>query len=227
MRLDRAVRFYDAPIGKKAIIALTGVIMFGYVIGHLAGNLQIFLPPDENGQFQIDHYAAFLHHTPALLWGTRLVLLAAVIMHITATLQLQGMKNGARPIAYQKKENPYSTIASRTMIFSGLMIAAFIVYHLLHFTVGVEAVSPGFQDLKPHHNVVTSFSNPAIAGVYIFAMILLGFHLYHGLWSMFQSLGLSHPRYTPLIKTAAKAFTIILIAGEISIPIAVLTKVIQ
>ncbi|MBI1791754.1 MAG: succinate dehydrogenase cytochrome b subunit [Acidobacteria bacterium] len=210
-----AAQFYAAPIGKKVIVAVTGFILFGFVLGHLLGNLQVYAGPDK-----INAYAEFLHHNLGLLWGARLVLLASVALHITASLQLNALNNRARPVGYQRREAVESSYASRTMIWSGPIIGAFVVYHLLHFTFG--AVHPDFKDLNPYHNMVAGFRQLPVSLAYVVAMVLLGQHLYHGAWSMFQTLGVSHPRYTPLLKRFAAVAAALLVAGNISIPISIL-----
>jgi succinate dehydrogenase / fumarate reductase cytochrome b subunit len=215
-QLHKTIRFYQASIGKKAVMAVTGVILFGYLAGHLAGNMQVYL-----GQEQMDKYAAFLHSMPALLWGVRLVLLACVVMHIVASIQLTLLKQEARPVGYIKKEEAGSSYASRTMMWSGPIIAAFVVYHILDLTTGAASTLQ-FRELHAYENLVYSFRRIPVSAFYIFAMLLLGTHLYHGLWSMFQSMGFSHPRYTPVLKRAAAWVAILLVAGFISIPIAVL-----
>jgi succinate dehydrogenase / fumarate reductase cytochrome b subunit len=221
--ISRAVRFYEAPIGKKAVMALTGVLLFGYVVGHLIGNLQIYSSnPD-----QINRYAAFLHN-PAnyyALWGVRLVLLAAVVLHIVASVQLWRQNRIARPVGYVKKDHVPSSYAARTMLWSGPIIAAFVVFHVLHLTTGsvveLREVAEHAPDVR--YNVIAGFQNFWISGFYIVAMALLCMHLYHGLWSMFQSVGFSHPRYTPALKKAAAIAAILIAIGNISIPVAVLT----
>jgi succinate dehydrogenase / fumarate reductase cytochrome b subunit len=224
--VHRVVRFYEAPIGKKVIMAVTGVILFGYVVAHLLGNLQIFGDPD-----QINRYAAFLHNpaNAGALWGARIVLLAAVILHIVASVQLWKLKGDARPVAYVKKADPAASYASRTMMWSGPIVAAFVIFHVLHLTVG--AVLP-LQEIGPNEpnvraNVIAGFMNPAVSAFYILAMILLCMHLYHGLWSMFQSLGFSHPRYTPKLKKGAAIFAILIAIGNCSIPIAVMAGLVK
>ena len=224
--VHRVVRFYEAPIGKKAIMAVTGVILFGYVVAHLLGNLQIYGDPE-----QINKYAAFLHNpsSAGLLWVARCTLLAAVGLHILASIQLWLLKREARPVAYVKKDDAAATYASRTMMWSGPIVGAFVVFHVLHLTVG--AVVP-LQEIAPNQpnvyaNVVAGFSNPAISAFYILAIVLLCVHLYHGLWSMFQSLGFSHPRYTPKLKTGAAIFAILIAIGNCSIPIAVMTGLVK
>ncbi len=214
--MDRTARFYQTPIGKKAVMAVTGVILFGFVVGHLLGNLQIYL-----GRETMDHYALTLRGMPALLWAVRAVLLLAVVLHITASIQLTNLKNAARPIGYVKKKDVQASWASRTMMWSGPIIAVFVVFHLLHLTWGT--IHPHFRELHPYENMVAGFQAVPIAIFYIVAVCMLGLHLYHGLWSMFQSVGLNHPRYSPALKKFAVYASILLVLGFISIPIAVLT----
>jgi succinate dehydrogenase cytochrome b subunit len=214
-QLSHATRFYDASIGKKIVMAVTGVILFGYVLGHLLGNLQIYSPDPE----QINRYARFLHSHAILLWAVRGLLFASVVLHITASVQLWLLKRKARPDAYFKKDDVPTSYAARTMMWSGPIIAAFVIFHVLHLTTGdVVPIDP--ENVRA--NVITGFSNPWIAGFYILAMALLCMHLYHGLWSMFQSVGISHPRYTPIIKKFAAAFAFFVALGNISIPVSVL-----
>lgn len=214
------VRFFDSVLGKKVVMAVSGVILFAFVVGHLAGNLQIFEGPEK-----INAYARFLRSMPTLLWGTRIVLLVMVILHIWAAVQLGVRKTKARPIAYTKKESIVSSYASRTMYWSGPIILAFVIYHLLDLTFGV--VHPGFQEGNIYANMVGSFRIIPVSVFYIVAIALLGLHLYHGLWSMFQTLGLNHPRYTRWYKRFAQVFSIVIVMGFISIPIAVMTGVVR
>ena len=222
--LSRAIHFYDAPVGKKAVMAATGIVLFGYVVGHLLGNLQIYSSnPD-----QINRYAAFLHNplNAVALWGVRAVLLLCVGLHIVAATQLWLQNRAARPIGYCKKDDLPTSYAARTMIWSGPIIGAFVVFHVLHLTAG--AVVP-LQDVNSNPltpdvraNVIAGFQNPAIAGFYILAMLLLCLHLLHGVWSMFQSVGVSHPRYTPWLKRFAAICALAIAIGNISIPVAAL-----
>ncbi len=224
-QLNRSIGFYQATIGKKVVMAVTGVILFGYVLGHLIGNLQIYSPDTT----QINGYAHFLHSHGILLWVVRCGLLAAVILHITASVQLWQLKQKARPQGYAKKEDVAASYASRTMIWSGPIIAAFVIFHVLHLTVGsvlpLHTLPDGDMDVRS--NVITGFQNPVVAIFYIVAMAMLCMHLYHGLWSMFQSLGVSHPRYTPLIKKFAAAFAWFIAIGNISIPVMVMLNVLR
>lgn len=213
--LARGVYFYRTTVGKKVIMAVTGIVLFGFLIGHMIGNLQFFL-----GRDVINAYAEKLHSLGALLWVIRLGLLAAVVLHIVAAAQLWSLQRTARPVGYYKKQNVGSTYASRTMYWSGPILAAFIIYHLLHLTTGT--VHPGFEPLNAYDNMVIGFQKPLVSLFYMIAMALLGMHLYHGLWSMFQSLGFAHPTYTPKLKTFAKLFSIVLVLGFIALPIAIL-----
>jgi succinate dehydrogenase / fumarate reductase cytochrome b subunit len=215
--LARGVFFYRTTIGKKVVMAVTGLVLFGFLIAHMAGNLQFFL-----GREVLNTYAENLHHNAALLWVVRFTLLFAVLLHIVAAVQLAALQKAARPLGYAKKQSVGSTYASRTMYWSGPIIAIFVVYHLLHMTLGVRGIHPHFEHLNAYDNVVYGFSQPLVTIAYTIAMILVGMHLYHGIWSMFQSLGLSHPRYTPKLRVFAKVFSVLLIIGFLAVPLAVL-----
>jgi len=227
--INRAARFYEAPIGKKAVMAVTGLVLFGYVVAHLLGNLQIYSSNTE----QINTYAAMLHNPnfAAALWAARLILLLCVVLHIVAATQLTLQNRAARPISYYKKADVPSAYAARTMIWSGIIIAAFVVFHVLHLTVGsipgLPAEEIAVNQPNARANVIHGFQNPAVAGFYVLAMVLLCTHLYHGVWSMFQSVGVSHPKYTPRLKRGAAIIAILLAIGYISIPVAVLTGLLQ
>ncbi|MBZ5575449.1 MAG: succinate dehydrogenase cytochrome b subunit [Acidobacteriia bacterium] len=220
--LDKAVGFYQAPIGKKAVMAVTGVILFGYVVAHLLGNLQIYSADRQ----QINQYAAFLHDPShaGFLWGARTFLLAAVLLHMVAATQLWIQNRSARPVRYVKKDDVPTAYAARTMIWSGPIIAAFVVFHVLHLTAGtvlpLQELGPNRPDVRA--NVIAGFQHPAVAGFYVLAMLLLCLHLYHGVWSMFQSVGVSHPRYTIWLKRFAALSALLIALGNISIPVAVL-----
>lgn len=215
LRENRAARFWDSANGKKAVMAVTGAMMFGFVLLHMAGNLQIFEGPD-----QFNKYAQLLRTLPEALWAARFVLLAAVAAHTVAAIQLALRNRRARPVAYSKKEAIASTYASRTMYWSGPIVLAFVIYHLLHFTFGVTGV-PDFIEGDVYHNVVNGFQNPIIAAWYVVAMLLLCLHLRHGISSMFQTLGISHPRYTPWFKKAAALLAVVIFLGFISVPLSV------
>ncbi|MGB7435609.1 MAG: succinate dehydrogenase cytochrome b subunit [Candidatus Acidiferrum sp.] len=215
-------RFWQTTVGKKAIMAVTGFILFGFVVGHLLGNLQVFESPEK-----LNHYAALLKSLAGLLWTARIVLLVSVALHIWSSFELWLLQREARPIKYVKKANIASTYASRTMMWSGPIILVFVIWHLLQFTFG--AVHPGapFSDVNVYNNVVLGFQVWPVSLFYIIAMTMLCYHLYHGLWSMFQTLGFNHPVYTPWLKTIAKIVAIVIAIGYISIPVAVLAGFIK
>jgi succinate dehydrogenase / fumarate reductase cytochrome b subunit len=218
-QLHRITRFYDSTIGKKAVMAVSGLILFGFLIAHMLGNLQFFL-----GREVMNHYAETLHGNPALLWTVRIILLVSVILHIWSSIELTRLKKQARPVGYIKHGNVQASVASRTMIWSGLVILVFVVFHLLHLTTGT--VHPQFVPLNAYDNLIYGLRVVPVGLFYIVAMILVGMHLSHGIWSMFQSVGFSHPKYTPLIKKFAAIFSWLLIAGFISIPIAILAGIV-
>jgi len=215
-RDSRAARFWTALNGKKAVMAITGMGLVGFVLAHMLGNLQVFL-----GREAFNRYAAFLRIEPALLWTARIALLVMVALHIWATIQLAMLnKLNARPVGYVKKKSVGSSYASRTMYWSGPIIAAFVIYHLMQFTWGVGGTP--FEEGDAYNNLVRGFQVIPIAIAYIVAMGLLMLHLYHGVWSMFQTLGVNHPRYTPLLRRLAQVVSIALFIGFSSIPAAVI-----
>jgi succinate dehydrogenase / fumarate reductase cytochrome b subunit len=211
----RPGNFYASTVGKKAVMAVSGAVLFLFVVGHLIGNLQIYDGPDK-----LNNYARFLRSVPAALWAVRVTLLVMVVLHIWSSIRLALLKFEARPAGYVKKKATQSTYASRTMYWSGPIILAFVIYHLLDFTFGT--VNPHFEEGNVYANVVSSFQLIPVSAFYILAMLLLCMHLYHGLWSMFQSLGFSHPRYTPILKRSAAVVALLIAAGNISIPLSVL-----
>jgi succinate dehydrogenase / fumarate reductase cytochrome b subunit len=220
LRENKAVRFWDSTNGKKAVMAVSGIILFLFVLGHMIGNLQFFEGPE-----QFNKYAVLLRTLPEALWAVRILLLIMVVLHIITAVQLAIRKKRARPVGYTKKENPSSTYASRTMYWSGPIILVFVIYHLLDFTFGT--INPNYIEGDVYHNVIASFTNPFISIWYIFAMILLMMHLRHGAWSMLQSLGIVHPRHDRALRKAATVFAIVIFVGFISIPLSVLAGVMK
>lgn len=217
-RPSRLALFWDSSIGKKALMALTGLVLSAYVLAHLLGNMQVYM-----GSEVIDRYAAFLHSNGGVLWTARVVLLAALFVHAISGIQLYMRKAAARPVDYHTRANIQGSTASRTMLVSGVVILLFVVYHVLHLTTG--SVHPEYEHLRPYHNVTTGFRYPLAAGMYVVSMVAVGFHLWHGLYSMFHSLGLSHPRYTPGVQKAAALIATLVALGNISVPVAVLTGI--
>jgi len=207
-----------SSIGKKAIMAATGLVLYGFVVGHMLGNLQIYL-----GREAINAYGEFLRHFlhSQGLWIARATLLVAVGLHIWAAVALTLSNWSARPLGYREWQARDSTYASRTMVWSGPLLAAFIVYHLAHFTVG--NAHPDFVPGDVYRNVVVGFQNPFASGFYILAMLALGLHMQHGFWSMLHTLGLSQPRFNRVRKGLSLLLAGIVVAGNVSIPLAVLT----
>lgn len=218
---------YRHAIVKKAIMAASGLVLFGWLAGHLLGNLKVF-----QGAEKFNAYAEFLRTmgTPLLpesgvLWIVRVLLTASAILHIWSATSLTLLNRRARTNDYEKQQGVQLDYAARTMRFSGYLIAVYIVYHLMHLTWG--NVHPNFIPGNPYANLVSGFQVVPIALVYIAANILLGFHLYHGLWSLFQSLGIVHPAYNAWRRHFAITFSIVLSLGFISIPVAVLTGIVS
>jgi len=219
-------RAYRSSLGKKYIMAITGFLLFLFVIVHMLGNLQIYL-----GQEQMNAYAELLKSKPGLLWTARAGLLIIAVMHIASALQLAAENRNARPEAYAKGK-PLATFASRTILLSGLIVFAFIVYHLLHFTFGVT--NPEFLDLRDglarhdvYRMVVTAFRSPFVSVFYIFSMGLLCLHLSHGLSSLFQSLGIRRTATVARFNRFAQISALVIFIGNCSIPISILAGVVK
>lgn len=223
------LRLFQSSLGKKHVMAVTGFLLFGFVIVHMLGNLQVFLGPEP-----LNRYAHFLQSTPELLWPARIGLLTLVALHLWSAVKLSAENKAARPIGYAGNPAPgAASYASRTMLMSGLIVAAFVVYHLLHFTVQTPAVNLTGQDFKTlidpqtkHHDVyrmmVIGYSNVAVSSFYIAGMALLCLHLSHGVSAMFQSVGIKNERNGNWIDRAARAAAAIIFMGNCSIPIAIL-----
>jgi succinate dehydrogenase / fumarate reductase cytochrome b subunit len=214
------VAFVQAAIGKKVLMALSGVVLFGFVVVHMLGNLQVFLGPEK-----MNAYGAMLRATPALLWGVRVVLFIAVVVHVATAVQLARDKRAARPIRYARYAPVHSSYAARTMLWSGPLLLVFIVYHLLDLTVG--KTNPMFLEGLPYDNLVSDFHTKPVAIAYMLAMGLLCMHLYHGVFSLTQSLGVSHPAYSRLLKHFAMVIAFVVAAGFISIPVAVMAGIVS
>jgi len=209
--------FYRSTPGKKSVMAVTGVVLFAYVLLHMVGNLQIHLGPEELRGYVRLRYAA-----PGLLWTVRFVLLVAATLHVIAAVQLTVRNRGSRPVRYAVRRYREADYASRTMIFTGVAIAAFGVYHLLHMTFG--SVHPEFIRSDVYHNVTSGLHVPPVSLLYVAASAVLGLHLYHGLWSVFQTLGLSSPIYDSWRRAFATVFSLVVTLGFGSVPLAVLLR---
>jgi succinate dehydrogenase / fumarate reductase cytochrome b subunit len=212
--MSRLAVFWQSSVGKKAVMAVTGLILVAYLITHVLANLLVFSGPE-----RINRYAQLLHSSGAALWGARLILLAALILHIIAATQLAIRSRAARPEPYAGGRDPQvSTVAARTIRWGGALILLFLIYHILHFTTGTA--HPDFVELNPHHNVSTGFRNPLVAAVYLLAMLAVGLHLYHGVWSSGRSLGLSQPSPRPLHRRVALVLAVFVWLGFTAIVIA-------
>jgi len=227
--MNRITTLYSSTIGKKFIAAVTGLILFGFLLGHVAGNLKVFTGSTEAGVPHIDEYGQFLKvagkpFLPAMvgLWIARLVLLGSVVMHIVVVVQLAFRNLEARPVGYVKSKKASSSLAALWMMFSGGLIAFFIVFHLLHFTVGVIPVGE-FKHGAIYENLYSSFRNPLISLFYVAVMGVLGFHLYHGVWSLFQTLGIDNPDRNKALRLFAIVATIGIVVGFAMVPLAFMT----
>ena len=215
-------RAYHSSLGKKYVMAITGLLLFLFVIVHMAGNLQVYL-----GREAMNAYAALLASKPALLWTARVGLLIITMLHIISALQLAAENRAARPKNYAEGK-PIATFASRTILVSGLIIFAFIVYHLMHFTLGVT--NPDFADLQDplgqhdvYQMVVEGFRNPYVSVFYIVSMGLLCLHLSHGVSSLFQSLGIRRKTTVASFNRFAQVSAFVIFVGNCSIPIAIMS----
>jgi succinate dehydrogenase / fumarate reductase, cytochrome b subunit len=223
------LRFYRSTIGKKIIMAITGLIGIGFLILHMAGNLQAFI-----GRDKINSYGSLLHGPLAeLTWLLRIVLIVAVVLHVTMAVQLTARARAARPVEYRKREPQVATIASRTMLWGGILILVFIVVHILHFTT--QTIDPagwaGRTDAAGHRdvygNIVGSFRIWWVTAFYVTAMIALGLHLYHGAWSSIRTLGYAHESQHPLKRRIALVVAAVVWAGFTLVPLGVVAGVIR
>ncbi len=229
----RTLTLADTTIGKKAIMAVSGLVLLGFVLVHMAGNLLVF-----QGPAALNGYADGLRKLGPMLWIARGVLLAAVAAHVWAAVSLYKANEQARPVKYHVQHTAATTYAAKTMRYGGVIILLFVLYHLAHLTFGVGI--PGGHAAAPpagmpgsvsgtdvFHNVVVSFQNPAITGIYVLAQLALALHLYHGAWSFMQTLGLSHPRYNGLRVKLAAAYATVICVGNLSMPIAVMAGLVK
>jgi succinate dehydrogenase / fumarate reductase cytochrome b subunit len=242
--MNIVANLFNSSLGKKFIMAATGFALLLFVIGHLLGNLQIFLGPET-----LNAYGHFLQSKPALVWTARIGLMVLVMLHLWSAVKLSAENKAARPMGYAGNPTPpVASYASRTMLMSGLIIAAFIIYHLLHFTVKLPAVNlikdPEFRDFKTlidhrpqflpvaqvqdvYRMMVAGFRVHLVSGFYILAMALLCLHLSHGVSAMFQSLGLKNKSCGPLIENIATVAAWVIFLGYVSIPVAVLAGIVK
>lgn len=221
--------FYRSTIGKKIIMGVTGLIGIAFVIVHMAGNLQAF-----GGQGKLNGYSAMLHGPlNELLWVVRVVLVVSVVLHVTMAYQLTRRSTAARPIGYQKREPQVSTLAARTMTWGGVLLLAFIIFHILHFTT--QTIDPaGWRGMADVHgerdvygDIVASFHIWWVAAFYIIAMLALGLHLYHGAWSSLRTLGYAKRSANPLHRRMALVVAVLVWLGFTLVPVGVLVGLIR
>jgi succinate dehydrogenase / fumarate reductase cytochrome b subunit len=219
----RAITFYGTTVGKKVAMATSGLIVVGWLVLHMLGHVAVFA-----GRETYNAYAAFLADNPPLLWGQRLILAAALAVHIHAAFSLWGRNSEARPRAYHQRKDLATNYAALTMRYGGITLLAFIIYHVLHLTVGLTG-HLGYEFVRGdvYNNLVLGFQRPAVAAFYILAQVALGMHLYHGIWSLTQTLGADHPKYNPLRQYASIGLTLFIVLGFLIVPISVLTGALQ
>src|SRR5579864_5835547 len=218
---------FRSSLGKKYILPISGFVLFLFVVGHLIGNLQVFLGPEA-----INRYGHLLQSNVELLWPVRIFLLCMIGLHIWSAAKLSRENKAARPIPYANWNPVVATYASRTMLMSGLIVLAFIIYHLLHFTVQVQYLNGtgqnfvSFEDPQKRHDIfkmmIVGFNNIWVSAFYIIGIALLCLHLSHGLSSMFQSIGWKNKAYSPFLEKAARVVAWLIFLGYISIPVAIL-----
>jgi succinate dehydrogenase / fumarate reductase, cytochrome b subunit len=219
--MNRARMFWRSTIGTKIVMAVTGLIMVGFLIEHVSGNLLVF-----HSSHAFNRYAAFLKGLGGFLWVARAILLASVVLHIVTAVQLTQRAHAARPVSYQLRDPQVSTFAARTIRWSGALILLFVVLHLLHFTTGTLQPAP-FSAVDVYANIVGAFRVWWVSAFYIVAMIALGLHIYHGAWGSFRTLGASRPKPNPLHRSVATAVAGFVWLGFTIIPIAVLLGVVR
>jgi succinate dehydrogenase / fumarate reductase cytochrome b subunit len=225
--MSRLGALTQSLIGKKIIMAVTGVVLVGFLVGHMYGNLKAFQGPEHFNAYAegLRTLGAPLFGREHLLWAARAILLAALLLHLWSAYAVTRASWAARPQGYHDLKLIETTYAARTMRWGGVLIFLFVVYHLLDLTFG--RLNPGFQPGNVYRNVIASFQVPIVAGFYMAAMLVLALHLYHGLWSACQTLGLNHPRYNALRRGAAGALTVIIVGGFLAVPVAVLAGVLR
>ena len=224
--MRQIILFYQSSIGKKYVVAITGVMLFLFVVGHVTGNFKTFFGYGENGIHHLDEYAHFLRTIlskvfgeAGFLWLARIGLIFALILHVATVIQLQAMNRKARPIKYKGANYHYSSFAARSMMIGGIVILIFVILHILHLTVGT--IHPNFEEGKVYSNVYYAFSKPWVSGLYTLAMVFLGMHLYHGLWSLFQTLGLDTPDWNSTLLLVAKVLAVGIAVGFVVVPLSI------
>lgn len=213
--MNRIVALWRTAIGKKIAMALSGLVLVGFLVSHMLSNVFVLFDPPK-----LDHYAEWLRGFGPLLWVARAGLLAIALVHIVAAWQLTQMARAARPTAYGKFEPQVASYASRTMRWGGVLILVFLIYHLLHYTFGT--VHPDFRPGEVGRNLIVGMQSVPVALFYVVAMTGLGLHLWHGVASVFQTLGLSHPAWNAARRVIGVLLAIVIAGGFLTIPLAAL-----
>ncbi len=221
--MQKTLTLFDTTLGKKAALALSGLVLYGFVIAHMLGNLQVFLGPET-----FNAYAAGIKGLPALLWTERIVVGSAVIVHLSMMIALYQRSAAARPVAYHRVTSAATSYASATMKFTGPMLLCYLVFHILHFTApGLALGEYEHSHTDVYGNFVNAFQLPWVTLVYCTANLFLGLHLYHGAWSLLQTLGLSHPRYNALRAAVSRTIALGITAGNVAMPLGVMFGIID
>lgn len=224
--MGQCCSFLKSTVGRKVVAAVTGLLLFGFVVGHAAGNLKAFFGVGADGVHKLDHYAemlrtmgeGFLGHG-GMLWLVRIGLLGVFVLHVAAVASLRSLNRRARPERYQVAHYTASTPAARAMWYGGLLIFAFVIFHILHFTTGTVHTA-GFVHGKVYANVVNAFQSPVVTLVYVIAMVALGLHLFHGVWSLFQTLGLDNADRNQFLRLFARGAACVVVLMFLSVPLA-------
>lgn len=224
--------FWRSSIGGKATMAVTGLLLFGFVVAHLLGNLQLL-----KGADAINNYAKMLHDLGPLLWVARIGLLVVFVLHVATAIRLSRANKAARPVAYAKGATMQATMASRSMVLSGLTVGAFLVYHLAHFTFGAvhgagaakatEVANAAWNGHNVHAMVTGSFADPLVVTLYVAAQVVLFLHLSHGIQSLAQTLGFHHGRYTPMVRSLSVVLALAIAGGNAFLALSVLLGIVK
>ena len=225
--MRRVISLYRTSVGKKFYMAVSGAILIGFLFAHMVGNLKMYM-----GAEAFNHYAEFLREVgyPVLphmvgLWIFRVVLLFCVGLHMLSAWQVYTQSKNARGSADKKEESLSFAYASRTMRWGGVIIGSFVIYHILHFTVG--SAHPDFVHGEAYNNVVIGFQNLFVVGFYVVTLVMITFHVYHGLWSAFQTVGANHPKYNPFRRPLALGLALLLLLGFLTVPVGVVAGVLN
>lgn len=221
--MQKALTLFSTTIGKKAALAVSGLILFGFVLQHMVANLQVFLGPEV-----FNNYCVVVKSIPPLVWLVRCTLLLAVVVHVVTMFQLYDRSYAARPVPYRQVKSAATSYASAAMKYTGPMLLGYLVFHILHLTApGLALGNYEFSTTECYLNFVNGFQIPWVTAIYVVANLCLGMHLFHGAWSVFRTLGFNNPRYNLVRKRVAQGLAIVITAGNVVMPLAVLFGIIS